>query len=69
MTAASDIGLRIGSAVQPIYDIVLPPTPTVRAAPLGDIAPAAGLDLIVVGGLAAAVAAVLAIIVHRRRQR
>lgn len=66
---ATDIGLRIGSAVPPIYDIILPPTPTVRVAPVADVAPAAGLDLIVVGGLAAAVAAVLAIIVHRRRQR
>ena len=64
---AFDTGMRIGSALQPIYDIVLPP-PTIRAAGLADVAPAAGLDLAVVGGLAAAVAAVLVIILHRRRR-
>jgi hypothetical protein len=67
-TVAFDIGTRIGSAIEPIYDIVLPPTPTIRAAGLADVAPAAGLDLAVVGGLAAAVAAVLVIILHRRRR-
>ena len=65
---ASDIGMRIGSALEPIYDIVLPPTPTIRAAGLADVAPAAGLDLAVVGGLAVAVAAVLMLILRRRRR-
>ncbi len=39
----------------------------VAAAGLADGAPAAGLDLAVVGGIAAAVAGVLVLIVHRRR--
>ena len=65
---ASDIGLRIAATLQPIYDIVLPSTPTVRAAGAADVAPSAGLDIIVVGGLAALVAGVLALIVHRRRK-
>ena len=65
---ASGIHMRIGSAFEPIHDILLPPMPTVRAAGLADVAPAAGLDLAVVGGLAAAVAAVLVLILHRRRR-
>ncbi|HZO31082.1 MAG TPA: hypothetical protein VFH48_34375 [Chloroflexota bacterium] len=66
---ASELGMRIVQAVQPVYDIVLPPTPTVRAAGLADVAPAAGLDVAVVGTIAAIVAGVLTLIVHRRRQK
>ena len=65
---ASDIGLRIATTLQPIYDIVLPSTPTVRAAGAADVAPAAGLDLVVVGGIALVVAGALAFIVHKRRK-
>lgn len=65
---ASDIGIRIGSTLQPIYDVVLPPTPTVRAAGMADVAPAAGLDVAVVGTIAALVAGVLVLILHRRRR-
>jgi hypothetical protein len=61
---ATDLSMRIAAAFQPIYDIVLPATPTVRAA---DVAPAAGLDIAVVGGIAALVAGVLAYILHKRR--
>jgi hypothetical protein len=64
---ATDLAMRIGAAIQPIYDIVLPATPTVRAAGAADVAPAGGLDIAVVGGLAAIVAGVLALILHRRR--
>ena len=65
---ASDIGLRVAKAVQPIYDIVLPPTPTVRTAGVADLAPAVGLDLAILGTIAALVAGVLAFILHRRRR-
>ena len=37
------------------------------AAGLADVAPAAGLDIAVVGTIAAVVAGVLVLIVHRRR--
>ena len=64
----SDIGLRIATVAQSLLDIVLPPTPTVRGAgAAADLAPAAGLDLAVLGGIAAVVAGVLAYILHRRR--
>jgi hypothetical protein len=65
----SEIGLRIATAAQSMRDIVLRPTPTVGATGLAaaDLAPAAGLDLAVIGGLAAVIAAVLALILHRRR--
>ena len=65
----SDLALRIGTSLQPIYDIVLRPTPTARVAGAADLAPAAGLDIAVLGGVAAVVAAVLALIVHRRRKK
>ena len=67
---ATELGMRIVNTAQPVFDIVLPPRPTtVQRAGLLDVAPAAGLDLIVVGGVAAAVAVVLGLIVHRRRQK
>jgi len=65
---ASNLGLCIAQGLQPIYDIVLPPTPTVRTAGVADVAPAAGLDIAVVGMVAALVAGVLVLIVHRRRR-
>ena len=55
----ADLGLRIATALQPIQDIVLPPTVTARVAAAADVAPAAGLDILVVGGVAATVAVVL----------
>jgi hypothetical protein len=39
----------------------------VRTAGLADVAPAAGLDVAVVGTIAALVAGVLVLILHRRR--
>ena len=65
----SDLGLRIGTSLQPIYDIVLRPTPTVQVAGAADLAPAGGLDIAVIGGIALVVAVVLALIVHRRRKK
>lgn len=64
----SDLSVRIAAAMQPVYDIRLPPTPTVRAAGVAaDLVPAPGLDIAVVGTLAALVAGVLVLILHRRR--
>ena len=59
--------MHLSTALQLIYDIVLPATPTVRAASAADVAPAAGLDIAVVGGIAAVVAGALVLILHRRR--
>ena len=64
---ASELGLRIVTAAQPVLDIVLPPAPTVRTAGLADVAPAGGADIAVVGTIAAVVAGVLVLIVHKRR--
>ena len=66
---ASDLGLRIATALQPIQDLVLPSTPTARVAAAADVAPAGGLDILVVGGVAATVAVILGVIVHKRRQK
>ncbi len=64
----SDLSVRIAAAMQPVYDIPLPPTPAGRAAGVAaDLAPAPGLDIAVVGTIAALVAGVLVLIVHRRR--
>lgn len=59
--------MSVVAAFQPIYDIALPTSPTVRAAGLADVAPAAGLDIAVVGTIAAVVAGVLVVILHKRR--
>ena len=58
-------------AAQPIYDIVLPPTATAvrgSASPGMDVAPAGGMDIAVVGLVAAVIAAVLVLIVRSRRR-
>ena len=70
VTMASDLVIPIVTALQPVYDVVVPAMSVARAASAAgaaDVAPAGGLDIAVVGGIAAVVAGVLVLIIHRRR--
>jgi len=59
-------------SAHPFYDIALPPTATaVRAggAPALDLAPAGGVDFVVVGLIAVIIAVVLILIIRARRRK
>jgi hypothetical protein len=62
-------GFHIESA-HSAYDILLPPTATAAqgASALLDVAPSGGADVMVVGLIAAVIAAVLVLIVRSRRR-